>query len=750
MFSLVSLWSHLLAALLYGALAVFQLRHWNGDKRNRPLVTAFAVMSVWTIFLAMLGGYAFLAQLAESGRNLAFLAFMYGIMREADASGSQRSVKAVYAAVAAAIGIQIVVGGVISKFAGEPLLFQRLAWTAQLIGLTISAGSLILVHNLSGQAAPASRGALRFPMLALAVMWAYDLHLYTVAYFTGGLAFDLYIMRGAVLALIVPLFALGLRSASNWKVQLSRAATFQSVSLIAILVYLIVMMAGAQALEAIGGNWGRAAEFGILAVMTLAALLVLPSPRARAWLRIFVAKHVFEHRYDYRQEWLRFTDTIGREGIDSPSLEERVAKAMADIAGSPSGLLLLADAQYRLTPAGGWNWKIDVPAGGDGAEPLLRHMEAHTFILDFEQVREGHLKDPPRARSGRDGQVAMSPGHRFGSRGEPNLPIMRSMVEGQTPPHEAPPPASAFGSGWKLGEDIAVPHWLASLDSAWAGVPLIHAGRLVGLVILDHPPIRRPLDWEDFDLFRTAGIQAASYIAEARGQQALADARRFDEFNRRFAFIMHDIKNLVSQLSLVARNAERHADNPEFRADMIATLQSSVKKMNDLLVRLSPGAARAAEQPKPLEVAAVIEAVVASRRAVHPLKVSGDAALHARADRAGLEQALGHLVQNAIEASPAGMPVEIRFFESGGDVAIEVVDRGHGMSEEFVLTRLFQAFASTKENGFGLGAYEARALITAMAGRLDVESVEGEGSRFTIFLPGVAADAAPHFERMRA
>ncbi len=729
MFSLVSLWSHLLAALLYGALAVFQLRHWNGDPRNRPLVTAFAVMSVWTIFLAMLGGYAFLAQLAESGRNLAFLAFMYGIMREADASGSQRAVKAVYAAVAAAIGIQIVVGGVISKFAGEPLLFQRLAWTAQLIGLTISAGSLILVHNLYGQAAPISRGALRFPMLALAAMWAYDLHLYTVAYFTGGLAFDLYIMRGAALALIVPLFALGLRSASNWKVQLSRAATFQSVSLIAILVYLIVMMAGAQALEAIGGNWGRAAEFGILAVMTLAALLLLPSPRARAWLRIFVAKHVFEHRYDYRQEWLRFTDTIGREGIDSPSLEDRVAKAMADIAGSPSGLLLLADAQYRLTPAGGSNARIDLPAVGDGAEALLRHMEAHTFILDFEQVRDGALQDPPRAHSGRG--------------------TARSAVEGQSPSLEGPSTASRSPSS-KLGENIPVPTWLATLDHAWAGVPLIHAGRLVGLVILDHPPIRRPLDWEDFDLFRTAGIQAASYIAEARGQQALADARRFDEFNRRFAFIMHDIKNLVSQLSLVARNAERHADNPEFRADMIATLQSSVKKMNDLLVRLSPGAARGAEQPKPRDVAAVVEAVVASRRAVHPLKISGDSALRARADRAGLEQALGHLVQNAIEASPAGMPVEIGYFESGGDVAIEVVDRGHGMSEEFIQTRLFQAFASTKENGFGLGAYEARALITAMAGRLDVESVEGDGTRFTIFLPGVAVEAAPHFERMRA
>ena len=135
-------------------------------------------------------------------------------------------------------------------------------------------------------------------------------------------------------------------------------------------------------------------------------------------------------------------------------------------------------------------------------------------------------------------------------------------------------------------------------ESAWAAMPLIHHERLVGLVLLAAPEYRRPLDWEDFDLLRTAGRQAASSLAEAQGQEALAKAQRFDEFNRRFAFILHDIKNLVSQLSLLARNAERHADNPEFRADMIATLQSSVGKMNDLLARLAPHAASRAVQPR--------------------------------------------------------------------------------------------------------------------------------------------------------
>jgi hypothetical protein len=111
---------------------------------------------------------------------------------------------------------------------------------------------------------------------------------------------------------------------------------------------------------------------------------------------------------------------------------------------------------------------------------------------------------------------------------------------------------------------VPVPAWLADEEGAWAGIPLLHSDHLVGLVVLKHPYVRRPLDWEDYDLFRTAGIQAASYLAEAQSQEALANAQRFDEFNRRFAFIMHDIKNLVSQLSLVARNAERHAENPGF------------------------------------------------------------------------------------------------------------------------------------------------------------------------------------------
>jgi putative PEP-CTERM system histidine kinase len=516
-------------------------------------------------------------------------------------------------------------------------------------------------------------------MIALAAMWAYDLHLYTVAYLSRSPVTDLIAMRGAVLAMLVPLFALSTRRNAEWRVQISRAATFQSLSVIGIFAYLLLMMSATRILEVVGGHWVRIGQVAVIFAMTLVALVLVPSGRMRAWTRVMLAKHLFEHRYDYRDEWLRFTRTIGVAGEDQAPLAQRIVKALADIAEAPGGLLLAAEADGRFSVGAEWRWRHAVPRC-NGSADLIRALESHAFVIDLESARGGRIR---------------------------------------------------IGSA-----DVQAPGWLTAIEDGWAGIPLLHNDRLVGLVILEHPLVRRPLDWEDFDLFRTVGMQAASYLAEARGQEALADAHRFDEFNRRFAFIMHDVKNLVSQLSLVIRNAERHADKPEFRQDMIATLESSVKKMNDLLARLSRGGSNVEAEPvRAVSVASTVASVAEVKRRVHPVEVEGDPSLVALADPNRLAQALMHLVQNAIDASPASAPVSLRYAARGRDAAIEVCDRGPGMSAEFIRTRLFQPFVSTKESGFGVGAYEARSLVSAIGGRLDVESRQGEGTRFTIFLP---------------
>ena len=209
-------------------------------------------------------------------------------------------------------------------------------------------------------------------------------------------------------------------------------------------------------------------------------------------------------------------------------------------------------------------------------------------------------------------------------------------------------------------------------------------------------------------------------------------------FHRRFAFILHDIKNLVSQQQLVARNAERHADNPAFRADMIATLKNSADRMTSLIARLSRAEPVPAEALGPVDCAALLRRAANARRAAHP--VTADVApCWALAHPHRLEQAIGHLVQNAVEASPPGAPVVLTARRDDARVLIEVTDGGAGMSAAFIRDQLFRPFSSTKPGGFGIGVYETRQLVAAMGGELSVDSREGEGARFRIVLPAAPA-----------
>jgi putative PEP-CTERM system histidine kinase len=668
---LISFWSYALAAAMFLALLIWRLGAGTRLDGHRLLLAAFALTACWAWLSAIAPNHP-LVSFAETARNLVWVSLLYSLSATGEAR--QHGLRLVYGAVSAVFGLQLVADLLSQVVHSGPLLE-----TETLLRITGAAGSLVLVHNLYGQAAPASRSTIRFAMLGLAMIWIYDLNLYTILYLGAGTGSGLADWRGVAVALTAPLFALGAKQEDGWRIRLSRAATFQSLSLLAICGYFAVMTVLATALRGSGWDWSGSLLVALLALMTVTSMVLLPSPSARSWAKVKLAKHLFEHRYDYRTEWLRFTETLGRAGTDAPPLGERVVKAFADIADAPGGLLLVTDAAGALSTSAAWNWPgRNPPAGELESGDFWREVESSGRILELDAYRGrwGHPKD---------------------------------LV-------------------------IDVPAWIAADDAAWAGVPLIHNDRLFGLVLLAAPDYRRALDWEDFDLLRTAGRQAASSLAEAHGQEALSNAQRFEDFNRRFAFILHDIKNLVSQLSLLSRNAERHADNQDFRTDMIATLKSSVGKMNELLARLSPQATQRSQRSEPCPLREILSSAIAANRRNHEVKLLGDASLSAVVDAAGLEQAVGHLVQNAVEASPADQPVTVRVAERGSSVLVTITDHGCGMDGDFIRNRLFQPFASTKADGFGIGSFEARSLITAMGGRLSVDSRPGHGTTFTIML----------------
>jgi putative PEP-CTERM system histidine kinase len=247
----------------------------------------------------------------------------------------------------------------------------------------------------------------------------------------------------------------------------------------------------------------------------------------------------------------------------------------------------------------------------------------------------------------------------------------------------------------------------------------------------------RNLNWEDWDLLRTAGREAASYLALAAASDELARARQFEAFNRLSAYVVHDLKNLVAQLGLVVSNAARHKENPAFMADVIQTVDHAVDKMNRLLGQLRKDRF-VTQESDIVDINRAAREVIAQRQAQTPRPTLEDCddVLQVLGNRDRLESVLEHLVQNAQEATPPEGEVSLRLFRDSDWAVLEVEDSGTGMDDSFVKDRLFRPFETTKGNaGLGMGAYQVRETVRLMGGRVDVRSRPDVGTTFEIRLP---------------
>jgi putative PEP-CTERM system histidine kinase len=293
--------------------------------------------------------------------------------------------------------------------------------------------------------------------------------------------------------------------------------------------------------------------------------------------------------------------------------------------------------------------------------------------------------------------------------------------------------------GWiqARSSEAAEDTWPIASEKAWLAVPLSHRTEVIGFVVLDRATHTIDPDWEVFDLLRAAGRQAASYLAEERSTKVLRDSELLTEYSKRFAFVVHDIKNLASQLNLIVSNAARHIGDPEFQRDMLRTVEDSVARMNNLLSQLKADAAP--HPPRLLNPTLVVSAVAAEFNdapvAVEARDEIGVCAVTIDPER--LRSALTHLVQNAVDVSCPGDRVMISSRRFGARLSIEVTDNGPGMDDAFVRDELFLPFRSTKSGGYGIGAFQTRELIRMAGGDLEVISEKGFGTTMRIILPVV-------------
>lgn len=543
----------------------------------------------------------------------------------------------------------------------------------------IAVAGMVLVEQFYRNSRPHERWSLKFLSMALGGMFAFDFYLYSEAMLFRAYSADAWAARGAVNALLVPLLWISARrrdSDTPQRVAISHRMAFHTIALMGAGIYLMLMAAAGYYIRIVGGDWGSVLQTVFLFGAGVLLLVVFFSGAARARLRVFLSKHFFRYRYDYREEWLRFTALLS-EGDPGTRMHERCLQAIARLVESPAAALWMRQQEEGpYTRVAHWNWSA-----------LHGELPADHPMLDFMRQRQWVL----------------------------NMNDFRAQPE--------------------LFEDAPPPDWLGDDDGVWLVVPLLWHETLLGFVVLGQSLGKAGFNWEMSDLLKTAARQTAAHLAQARAAEALTVARQFESFNRAAAFVVHDIKNLVAQLSLLLANAEKHKHKPAFQEDMLATVESSVARMNRMLVKLrdEPERTRAASVP----LADMLRDVIHAKSAfsLKPSLDIRDPDLRVRGDRERLTRVIGHLVQNAIEATPYTGRVDVTLARESGRAIIVVEDNGAGMDEAFLRERLFRPFASTKGTGMGIGAYECREYVRELGGDIQVDSQPGRGSRFTVRLP---------------
>lgn len=673
---------YLLSAVFYGLLLLACLTLWRRRLTGSGLAVALGVQVGWSAALAAkAAGFSVALELEIALEYLRDFAWALVLARCLRRGAGHRSAGMLQRLLVGLSALVVVGTG------GLWLVHERALLTYYLDrfwlwgGLTFSIGGLVLVEQVARNTRSARLWSLKHIWLAIGGLYAWDLCLFSVAMLRGSAVGELLAARGFVNVLLGVLLAIGLRRVPEWESAafLSPRIVFFNTTLLVASLYVLLMGVGSYFVRVLGGTWGGVGQVLFLAAGALLLAVAALSEQFRAWARVMIAQHLFPYRYDYRKEWQKLTFALSHQSEES-SVYERIAKVVAGFVNCGSGGLWLREGE------GG----AYVPAGGDLAPPggpqEKDSQEFFAYLLQKEWIY-----DLDEARS--SSSVATS---------------------------GLPPP----------------PRWMLENPRMWLAVPLICESALVGFVIVGQPLAQMRLGWEEIDLLRAAGRQAASFLAFEQAAKRLAEAHQFEAINRLSAILMHDLRHLIAQQALVVQNASRHRGNPEFFDDAILTIDNSVKRMTRLMDELRNGVLT--EQTHRLAVVELCAEAVrrCAGRDPAPSLEARDRGIEVMLNRERMLQVLEHVIRNAQDATPRDGSVTVHVSRADQHAIIEVADTGTGMDAEFIRNRLFRPFDTTKgERGLGIGAFGAREFVRKCGGSVEVNSTPGKGTRFVIQLP---------------
>ncbi len=516
-------------------------------------------------------------------------------------------------------------------------------------------------------------------------MFAYDLFVFSQAQLLSGVEPASWDARGLVVLLMVPLLALAARRNPLWSLNVfvSRHVVFYTTSFMVIGIYLLLMAGGGYLIRLYGGTWGRAAQLVFIAGAGVVLLALIASGSLRRRLKVFLNKHFFRNKYDYRVEWLRFIQTLSapEEGVDA---RDSAVRAIAQIIGSPGGLLFLRtqDGESYKAAASWPPRAADVPREPplEPNDEMMGFLARHQWVIDLRElesstsccrrscVRAADIAWSCRSRTGTTSSAAW----RSGSRRRRSIRTTRTVTcsrrSGATSRCTSPRQFEAY-------------HRL----TAFVMHDLKNLAAQLALIVSNAEKHKRNPEFVD---------DAISTIANSTERMQ----RLIEQLQRRE---VQATKRRVALAEIARRACERCAGRTPV-----------------------PDCAAGAEQPwveaDPERLAMVVEHVI--RNAQDATLEGGRVTVTVGIDGS----------ESAADAAPAETSNRLRVPAA----TLTVTDTGAGMTREFIQERLFKPFDTTKgSKGMGIGAYQVREYLQSLGGRVDVTSEVGRGTRFTLRIP---------------
>jgi putative PEP-CTERM system histidine kinase len=536
---------------------------------------------------------------------------------------------------------------------------------------------MVLLEQLYRNADVKVKWALWSLIIALGTSTVFDFVLFAQAAMVNQLDFNYWYARGFIAAIGMPLILVSTRRIKNWSVNVfvSRDVVFYSSMLLISGFYLLLLAIAGYVINYFGGAWGSVISIAFLFLggTVLAALLM--TEKIRNEVKVFITKHFFANKHDYRLEWLKSIEQL------STSNNENYYQTATEIICSS---LNVSQGALVLKASEG-NYKCVYELG----LALERRLLHNLLAADQFCQQKGWIIDVREYAN----------------------------VEKSYP-------------GLQLNIEYCHTQQIDII------IPVFKNKAVNGFFLLSLPHGHSFLNWEDRDLLFAVSKQLSNYMSLNEANDRLAESKQFEAFHRMSAFLVHDLKNIQAQLGLINANAKRHRDNPEFISDVFDTIDSATQKLDKVLTQLrNKQVAESAK--KRISVHQLIKQVALQRNIMLPhvlLEISVD--IEIVIDQETFYSVLNHLVQNAQEATQNDGWVKIRAEHIADSLHIAVLDNGCGMSSDFIKTRLFKPFDTTKGNaGMGIGVYEAKQFIENLGGTMQVTSFEGEGSIFHLIIP---------------